>query len=129
MAEKKKVLVIDDDPSIGAMVEVALGENYDVLKAENAEEGMAKLNSDSPDCVILDIMMPGDSGVTMLAKLSQNPKLAQTPIIMCSGVAQDTGVHVDENELGEYVGLKPKAFIEKPVNPDDLIKTVQDVIG
>lgn len=129
MSDKKKVLCIDDDPSIGEMVTVALEDEYDVITAADAKEGMAKIKSERPDCILLDIMMPGDTGVSLLSDMSQDAELAKIPVIMVSGVAKDVGIPVNEKELGEYVGLKPRAFIEKPVDPEKLIEIVRDVIG
>ena len=104
-----RVLVIDDDRSILEVVEFALTERgYDVLLADDGAEGLARVERDRPDLVILDMVMPRRSGLTVLERLRQwGP---QSPhIIVLSG-----SDHPKQREFAMSCGAD--AFLSKPVD-------------
>lgn len=78
------ILVIDDNKDILWMIKDIFREEYTVLTAENAEEGMKALKKYSPSLVITDIMMPGIDGITLTRQIKQNQHLMHIPIIILS---------------------------------------------
>ncbi len=81
----RKVLVVDDELLLRSMLKDALEEaGYTVILAENGEAALAHAKAESPDCIILDIMMPGLDGYETCAALKKDPELATVPVIFVS---------------------------------------------
>jgi len=103
-----RILVVDDDPSIHEVLEAYLGlSGYEVLHAENGEEGLKKLQETVPDLLIIDIQMPGMDGLELLQKMKNNPLLLGIPAIMLSSLERPN-IKVKALQLGadDYV-VKP----------------------
>jgi CheY-like chemotaxis protein len=79
----------------------------------------------------MDVMMPKESGIHMYRELKKDPQLQDIPVIMVSALAKKTFSHSQE-VLDEYEGgtmPAPSAYIEKPPEPDELLETIQAVLG
>jgi signal transduction histidine kinase/DNA-binding response OmpR family regulator len=86
-ANRPKILVIDDDKEIRAVIAELLNmSGYDVVEAASGQQGLEHANRMIPDLILLDVMMPGIDGWTVLSKLQDNPKLADIPVIVLSAV-------------------------------------------
>jgi CheY-like chemotaxis protein len=104
-----RVLVIDDDPSILEVVEFALTERgYDVLLADDGAEGLARVERDRPDLIILDMVMPRRSGLTVLERLRQWG--TQSPHIIVLSASD----HPKQREFAMRCGAE--AFLSKPID-------------
>jgi DNA-binding response OmpR family regulator len=80
-----KILIVDDDPFLLRLVGHLLGkEGYEIVTALNGEEALEKINTEKPDLVILDVMMPGINGLEVCRQLRGQPETAALPIIMLS---------------------------------------------
>lgn len=103
-----RVLVVDDEIAVGLFLqEHLLSSGYDVEIAVNAGEALGKIESDPPDLVLLDIRMPGTSGVELLATLQLRE--INVPVIML------TAVH--EEELArQCLKMGARDYITKPIN-------------
>ena len=80
-----------------------------------------------PSLIILDVMMPRESGVNMYRELKNDPELKDIPVIMVSALSKKTFFH-SQKVLDEYKEEKvpePAAYIEKPPEPDELLEAVQ----
>jgi len=110
---KLKVLVIDDDSSLREFLHLLLTEQgYDVLTAENAEEGLDSLNKNSPDFIFSDVVMPGKSGLGMLKELDEAN--SRVPVIIMTGTgSMQMAIEAAKFEAFEY--------IEKPFDVEDII--------
>ena len=85
----KKVLVVDDDPDVRLFSITVLEENgYTPLEATNGEEGMQIVTKENPDLIILDVLMPRESGIRLYRQLQTDNKLKQIPIILLSGITR-----------------------------------------
>jgi twitching motility two-component system response regulator PilH len=127
----KKVLTVDDDPDIISFVVTVLEENgYIPLEANNGEEGLAKIRKEEPDLVILDVLMPRQSGIKMYRELKTDDSLKNTPVIILSGITRRTFLRSQEalTEFGGQNVPEPEGYMEKPVEPDELAKMIQKVI-
>ena len=124
MTEKKKILLIDDDPDFVEAVRVIIASGgYDVRVAYDGAEGLEAVAEEKPDLIILDVMMPVMNGHEACAKLKANPETAKIPIILLTAVADrvttSTYTHRDmlESEAEDYM--------PKPVEPAELLSLVQ----
>ncbi len=127
----KKVLTVDDDPDIIAFVKTVLEENnYSPLIARNGEVGLNLAREESPDLVILDVLMPKQSGIRMYRELKADESLKDTPVIILSGIAKRTFLRSQEalTEFGDQPVPEPDLYIEKPVEPDELAEAIKNLI-
>lgn len=127
----KKVLVVDDDPDIVTFVVTVLEENgYTSLTARNGEEGMTRIVAERPDLVILDVLMPKQSGIKMYRELKDDESLKSIPVMVLSGIAKRTFLRSQEalTEFESQPVPEPEAYIEKPVEPEELVETIKNLI-
>ncbi len=128
----KKVLCVDDDPDIRLFVVTVLEENgYTPLTAANGEEGLEIIKKERPDLVILDVLMPRQSGIKMYRELKTDDSLKNIPVIILSGIARRTFLRSQEalTEFGSENVPEPAAYMEKPVEPEELAEMIKKVIG
>jgi len=128
----KKVLVVDDDPDVRLFSVTVLEENgYTPLEAEDGESGLKKIKSEKPDLVILDVLMPRQSGVRLYRELKTSKSLKDVKIIILSGIAKKTFMR-SQKALTEFGGAQipePEIYLEKPVEPDELADVIKKVLG
>lgn len=113
-----KILLIEDDAILlGMYRDKFLHEGFEVETAQNGEEGMNKLRSFLPDVVLLDLLMPEQSGFDVLKFAKQDPELSKIPIIIL------TNAHADETGMVKDWGVA--AFLMKADNtPEDVVSKV-----
>lgn len=129
---RKKILVVDDEMDMRFYVTALLESNgYATLATRDGQTGIAKARSDSPDLIILDIMMPGDGGVKMYSQLNQDPDLAAIPVIMLSAVAERSFRHFLAmlNARSTCPVPEPAAYLEKPLDHERLLACILQTIG
>lgn len=128
----RRVLTVDDDPDITIFVKTVLEENgYTPLVARNGETGLSMARDESPDLIILDVLMPKQSGIRMYRELKTDESLKNIPVIILSGIAKRTFLRSQEalTEFGDQPIPEPNVYIEKPVEPLELAETVKGLIG
>jgi two-component system phosphate regulon response regulator PhoB len=128
----KRVLTVDDDPDISIFVKTVLEENgYAPLVARNGEAGLSIAREEAPDLIILDVLMPKQSGIRMYRELKTDESLRNIPVIILSGIAKRTFLRSQEalTEFGDQAIPEPDVYIEKPVEPLELAETVKRLIG
>lgn len=117
--DKTTILVVDDEADIREpLCEYLELNGFACLEAENAEQAYALLDKNEVDLVVLDIMMPGESGLDVCRNLSQT---TQTPVILLTALTDDTD---------RIVGLELGAddYLSKPFNPRELIARIRSVL-
>ncbi len=128
----KKVLVVDDDPDVRLFSVTVLEENgYTPLEAEDGESGLKKIKEEKPDLVILDVLMPRQSGVRLYRELKTAKALKDVKVIILSGIAKKTFLR-SQKALTEFGGAEipePEIYLEKPVEPDELADVIKKVLG
>ncbi|MBW2437472.1 MAG: response regulator [Deltaproteobacteria bacterium] len=128
----QKVLVVDDDPDVRLFSVTVLEENgYTPLEAEDGESGLKKIKSEKPDLVILDVLMPRQSGVRLYRELKTSKALKDVKVIILSGIAKKTFMR-SQKALTEFGGAEipePEIYLEKPVEPDELANVIKKVLG
>jgi len=120
----RRVLVIDDDPALLTAITRGLGliGGFAVLTAEDGVTGLEGFFSERPDCVVVDIRMPGLNGYQFVRALRGDPETAQTPIVVLSALVQD-----HEQLAGMLTGAD--AYLIKPVRITDLVQTIDRVVN
>ena len=114
------ILVVDDDEGIRSLVKKYLSENkYIVNTAENAEEASKKIKIIKFDLIILDIMMPGKSGLEFI---QENKKKLDTPIILLTAKGQ-------ANERVEGLEIGADDYLAKPFEPKELILRIKNILS
>ncbi|MCP4718038.1 MAG: response regulator [Desulfobacteraceae bacterium] len=128
----KKVLVVDDDPDVRSFVITVLEENeYTPLVAHDGVEGLEMIEKESPDLVILDVLMPRGSGIRLYRRLKTDDELKDLPVIMFTGIALRSFLK-SQKTLDEFKGgevPRPDIYLEKPVEPEELVMAIQKKIG
>ena len=126
---KRRVLVVDDELDMRTFVATLLETSgFKPLVAEDGIQGLEMALKEKPALIILDIMMPRESGITMYRSLKSDPALKNIPVIMLSALAKKTFLH-SQSVLDAYKGEKipePAAYIEKPPEPDELLEAIQN---
>ena len=128
----KRVLAVDDDPDIIMFVKTVLEENgYIPLIAMNGETGLSIARDEGPDLIILDVLMPKQSGIRMYRELKDDEALKDIPVVILSGIARRTFLRSQEalTEFGDQPIPEPEVYIEKPVEPAELAEVVANLIG
>ena len=116
------VLIVDDDDRLREFVRVNLEmEGYTVREAASAREGLAALEEQSPDLVLLDVMMPEMDGWEMLRQLHERHGVGAIPVIVFSGQVEE-----DPNAV---VSRGAQAFIGKPFSPQTLIERTKALLS
>jgi twitching motility two-component system response regulator PilH len=128
----KKVLVVDDDPDVRLFSVTVLEENgYTPLEAEDGEMGLKMIKAEKPDLVILDVLMPRQSGVRLYRELKTAKALKDLKVIILSGIAKKTFLR-SQKALTEFGGAEipePEIYLEKPVEPEELADVIKKVLG
>src|SRR5947207_10287406 len=89
----KKILAVDDERHIVRLVQVNLErDGYTVVTAYDGKEALEKVQSERPDLIVLDVMMPYMDGFEVLQNLKKNPETRDIPVIMLTAKAQDADV-------------------------------------
>ena len=122
-----KILVVDDDPDFVEWVKFVLADQgYDIVSAADGEQGLGMVGEQSPDLVILDIMMSTVlDGLRMSQEMRENVAFRQIPVLMVTSIA-----NTDYAELfptDEYVHIDD--FLSKPIPPEVLRERVSTLLG
>ena len=125
------VIAVDDEVETREFVSTVLEEHgYTTILAENGEEALELIRKNKPNLVIMDILMPKQSGIKMYRELKKSESLKDVPVIVYSGIPRRTLLRaqaaMSETE-GENVP-EPDAYLEKPVTPKRLAETIKKTL-
>jgi excisionase family DNA binding protein len=119
---RRLILIVDDDDRLREFVRVNLEmEGYSVREAADAEQGLAALEEEPPDLILLDVMMPKVDGWEMLRRVQERHGVGSIPVIMFSG-------KVDEEAMRDAASRGAQGFIGKPFNPQQLIESTKQLV-
>lgn len=121
----KRILIVDDDPDVTHAMKVVLEtRQYEVSTAVNSKEAKILLEKDTPDLIILDVMMDTmREGFIFDRELKHNSKYKDIPVLMLTAVKEKTGLDF-KTEAGDPDWLPVDDFLDKPVKPNVLLETV-----
>ena len=128
----KKVLVVDDDPDVRMFNATVVEEcGHTPIEATNGEEGLKLAKAEKPDLVILDVLMPRQSGIRLYRELKTDKAFKDLRIIMLSGIAKRTFLR-SQKALTEFGGAEvpePEIYLEKPVEPEELAEEINKLLS
>jgi CheY-like chemotaxis protein len=123
---QKTILVVDDDPDARDFFVTVLEDNgYATVTARDGNEALDRLGEGIPDLVTLDITMPEKSGVGVYRKLREEESYKEIPVIIITGVSDD---------FKQFISTRrqvppPNGYLSKPVEPDQLLDKVRELVG
>jgi len=124
----RKALVVDDESDAREFVRAILEpDGWEVIEAEDGAAGIEKAKETQPDLAILDVEMPNVNGFEVFTELIKLPETAGTKIVMLTGVADKLGMRFSADDMGNFLGREPDAYIEKPIDPDQFKRVVRDI--
>ena len=119
----KKVLIVDDEPNIVASLEYLMGKaGYEVAVARDGDEALAAVDAFRPDLVLLDVMMPRQSGYEVCRKMRDRPDLRAIRIVMLSAKGR-------EAEVSKGLSVGADAYVTKPFSNRELMAQVAELLG
>jgi two-component system alkaline phosphatase synthesis response regulator PhoP len=124
MKKVARILLVDDDPDFVAATKIVLeSKPYEVIVAQEGDEGLKKAKTEKPDLILLDVIMPMKDGFTVAEQLKKDPQLSKIPLLMLTSFAQRKG----ETTISQAQGMMLEAedYIDKPVTPQELLKRVE----
>jgi DNA-binding response OmpR family regulator len=117
-----KILVVDDTPkNVKLLADLLTVKGYSVVTAASGREALARLESDEPDLVLLDVVMPEMSGYEVCRKIRENPDAGILPIIMVTALDP-----AEERIKGLEAGADD--FLTKPINQAELLARVKSLL-
>lgn len=119
----RRILVVDDQPSILGILEVALGEaGADVWTASDGPRALQSIEASVPDLILLDLVMPGMNGWEVIEALAASPRTAGVPVILQTSAEDFTTF-----DRAKKQGVA--AFISKPFRLNEVIETCRRIVG
>ncbi len=119
----KRIICIEDDQEMIELIRLILSRHhYEVIGASGGIEGLQLLQQETPDLVLLDLMMPDMDGWDVYHQMKADPKLRDIPVIVVTAKAQ----HIDR-VLGMQIA-KVDAYITKPFSPQELLASVDKLL-
>ncbi len=118
-----RILIVDDSPTEVKKISTILEKHkHEVLTADNGADGVAKARAETPDLVLMDVVMPGLNGFQATRQLTKDPETGHIPVIIVTTKDQET-----DKVWGTRQGAKD--YLTKPVDESTLIKTLKTVLG
>ena len=115
----KTVLVCEDDSNLRTLIRLALGDGYEIHEAANGNDALEILERAKPDLIVLDLMLPGRSGLDLLTEIRATDGHVHTPVVVISAWA-----HSDQ----AAVAAGADRFVAKPFDPEELHATVATLL-
>jgi len=118
--DSKRILVVDDDEHQLIMLSDYLEfREFEVIRARSGKEALEKLNTEDPDLVLLDVMMPGMDGGDVAQAIRQDRRFREIPIIFMTAAARKEEVKVHDGLIGG------DSFVSKPIDLEDLVTEIR----
>ena len=117
------ILIIDDSPTELHLFQGMLERHgFETLVADSGEEGLRQAQSVRPDCILIDVVMPGMNGFQATRRLNQNPRTSSIPVIIITNKDQETD---------KIWGMRQGAveYLVKPVRENELVAKINAVMG
>jgi twitching motility two-component system response regulator PilH len=117
----RKILIVDDSATDRQFLLEALSkQGYECVTAANGDEAVQKSHSESPDLILMDVVMPGTSGFQATRTINRDQSTSHIPVILCTSKSQDT-----DRIWGLRQGAKD--YVVKPVNPRELLNKIRAI--
>ncbi len=117
-----KILIVEDELDVQKVVARRLSQHgFEVVAADDGCQGIELAHSSEPDLIILDFMLPAGNGLVVLKSLRSSSHTRYIPVVVLTGMKNE---EYKQKMLDEGVD----AYLEKPYEPDELIRTVEDIL-
>ncbi len=127
MQKLANILIVDDDPDVREAVKIILEtQPYELIFASNGEECLEQVKKNTPDLIILDLLMPKKDGFEVIKELREHPSYPRIPILVLTAVKKEAAGR--RYELETALRMDVDDYIEKPIQPDDLIDRVKRIL-
>ena len=114
---KKRVLIIDDDPQYGKIVQEWLKDDYEPFRVNGGEEAFSWLEQNTPDLILLDYEMPVMPGPQVLERLRDDVHTRDIPVLILTGKS-------DRESIMRIISLNPADYLRKTIGRDELLLKV-----
>jgi twitching motility two-component system response regulator PilH len=115
----QKILLVDDSKTeLHYLSSVLTKRGYQVRTAENGSDAMRRLDEDTPDLILMDVVMPGQNGFQLTRSITRDERFSNVPVIMCTSKNQET-----DKVWGMRQGARD--YIVKPVDADELVAKIK----
>jgi twitching motility two-component system response regulator PilH len=118
MAIQKILLVDDSKTELHHLSDMLTRSGYSVRTAENGDEAMRRLADDTPDLILMDVVMPGQNGFQLTRAITRDPRFSAVPVIMCTSKGLET-----DKVWGMRQGARD--YVVKPVDAGELIAKIR----
>ncbi|MCB1722528.1 MAG: response regulator [Chromatiaceae bacterium] len=117
-----KILIVDDSPTeLHVLTKILRQGGHEALTASDGESGIAAAQTQAPDAILMDVVMPGINGFQATRKLSRDPKTQHIPVLMVTTKDQET-----DREWGMRQGAK--GYLVKPVDGRELLQKLGELL-
>jgi CheY-like chemotaxis protein len=118
---KKKVLIVDDEPNVRRLLRSILGKTFEVFESEDGMQAIEMANSQKPDVVLMDMMMPKMDGLTACHMIKNDPATKAIPVIMVTAIGFELNV-----KLSQQMGAS--GYVTKPFSSEELLAKIAMVL-
>jgi len=122
MTDRKNILFVDDNPIDRTLISRILTKfDFNVLLAQNGPEGLRMAQESRLDLILLDILLPGISGIELCKKFKKNPVTSNIPVIFYTSI--DTPKH-----LIDYASYGARDYLQKTMPPEELVAAIKSIL-
>ena len=118
---KKKVLIVDDEPSVRRLSRKILSNTFNVVEAEDGRQAIEIANTQKPDVILMDMMMPMMDGLTACHAIKKDPTTKSIPVIMVTAIGFELNI-----KLSQQMGAT--GYVTKPFSSQDLLDKIGEVL-
>ena len=119
---KKKVLIVDDEPNVRRLSRKILRNTFDVVEAEDGRQAIEIANNQKPDVILMDMMMPRMDGLSACHAIKKDPTTKSIPVIMVTAIGFELNI-----KLSQQMGAT--GYVTKPFSSQDLLLKIGEVLA
>ena len=120
--DKRKILIVDDEPNVRRLVRTILSKDFIVLEAEDGKQAIDIACTQKPDLILMDIMMPRMDGYTACSAIKNDPTTRSIPVLMLTAIGFELNV-----KLSQQMGAD--AYMTKPFNSQALLDKIAQFLA
>ncbi|HEX9897092.1 MAG TPA: response regulator [Dehalococcoidales bacterium] len=121
--DKKRVLIVDDEPGVRQLVSKILSREYTVIEARDGEEAINTVHSQKPEIVIMDMMMPKMDGLTACYAIKKDPVTKSIPVVMLTAIDQELNKKLSTTVMGA------NKYMTKPFSAQELLEAIKQLLN
>jgi len=130
--ERKKILIVDDETDMIIFLSTLMETHgFEPIIAGNSKQGLHKAADERPDCIILDIMMSKEEGISLYISLKKDEQLRDIPVIMLSALPDKVFLHYQKfrSSISGITIPEPEAYLENPPEAEKVIRAIRKLLG